>query len=466
MKSFFATLLFFHGLFLPGMAQSRPAFIHRLYPAPLSLLQVDLQVKCSNRAGARCWLRFYDSLDHLLLAYPGEPLAAAPAFQKTGFYTEAPPFTRYAELTVEPDSGVGGGIAVDSFRAKLHAGEPEKFPASGIDMDEYMRPFWRSDTIFNETVLLLSKQGAPAMGNLLYMPDQVLSVRSFDQRNVFSEKTDYRIKGRTIMRRENSRMPFRADTSFDTKNDLAWFNLQSQWVLLTYTHKDKWMGPVPGFRGNLLPETLGKLRSRAPLNIVAYGMSITRGLNVSGYDSVPPYMPTYMQLFAAALGKIYGDEQIRLYNAALPGALVSWGAEYAGRYINPLRPDLVVLDFGMNDFWRYDPEQFRKYMETIVRKVREANPHAEFLLLSNMQFDPDYILDSDKHKNFYLENMQGYAAVLRSMETTGIVNLDMNTISGILYTKKKAKDCIANPLHPNDYLARWYAQGMTTLFLP
>jgi lysophospholipase L1-like esterase len=261
-------------------------------------------------------------------------------------------------------------------------------------------------------------------------------------------------------------MPFRADTSFDTKNDLAWFNLQSQWVLLTYTHKDKWMGPVPGFRGNLLPETLGKLRSRAPLNIVAYGMSITRGLNVSGYDSVPPYMPTYMQLFAAALGKIYGGEQIRLYNAALPGALVSWGAEYAGQYINPLRPDLVILDFGMNDFWRYDPGQFRKYMETIVRKVREANPHAEFLLLSNMQFDPDYILDSDKHKNFYLENMQGYAAVLRSMETTGIVNLDMNTISGILYTKKKAKDCIANPLHPNDYLARWYAQGMTTLFLP
>jgi len=27
-----------------------------------------------------------------------------------------------------------------------------------------MRPFWRSDTIFNETVLLLSEKGMPAYG--------------------------------------------------------------------------------------------------------------------------------------------------------------------------------------------------------------------------------------------------------------------------------------------------------------
>ena len=111
----------------------------------------------------------------------------------------------------------------------------------------------------------------------------------------------------------------------------------------------------------------------------------------------------------------------------------------------------------------YTPDQFKAYVETIIRKVRSAGPEAEFLLLSNMKFDPGYILDSDKNKAFYMDNMQGYQRVLQQLEAPGIVNLDMNTISGILYRCKKPKDCIANPLHPNDYLVRWYAQGLLAL---
>ena len=81
-----------------------------------------------------------------------------------------------------------------------------------------------------------------------------------------------------------------------------------------------------------------------------------------------------------------------------------------------------------------------------------------------MDFDPEYILNSDKNKKFYADNMQGYKKVLAAMETKGINNLDMTSLSDIIYKYKKAKDCIANPLHPNDYLARWYAQTMVSLF--
>jgi hypothetical protein len=52
------------------------------------------------------------------------------------------------------------------------------------------------------------------------------------------------------------------------------------------------------------------------------------------------------------------------------------------------------------------------------------------------------------------------------METKGVVNLDMYSISDFVYKIKKAKDCIANPLHPNDYLARWYAQALASLLIP
>jgi lysophospholipase L1-like esterase len=206
---------------------------------------------------------------------------------------------------------------------------------------------------------------------------------------------------------------------------------------------------------------------------VAYGMSITRGLDVSGYDGVPPYMPTYVDLFARQLRKVYGYDGaaipkgnspvLRLINAGLPGSTVDWGAQYAGQYINPVRPDLVILDFGMNDFWRTAPPQFGEYIRTIIRKVRAVNPIAEFLLLSNMQFDPSYVLPSDKNKPFYETNMAGYNSVLRQLEGEGIANLDMTTLSGFLYQRKRAKDCLVNPLHPNDWMARWYAQGMVAL---
>src|SRR5262249_54536039 len=143
------------------------------------------------------------------------------------------------------------------------------------------------------------------------------------------------------------------------------------------------------------------------------------------------------------------------------GATVAWGAEYAEQYINPAHPDLVILDFGMNDFWRLEPAAFGDSIQTIIRKVRAANPDAEFLLLSNMLFDPAYILPSDKNKAFYEGNMKGYNEVLQKMQTKGIADVDMTSLSGYLYGRKAAKDCIANPLHPNDYLARWYVQAMT-----
>jgi hypothetical protein len=463
MKQIFAVFVF--SLFvLNGRAQQDSVFMRRLDTTPLSILQVDMQVKLGrDHSKAVAWLRFYDSAEHALLEYKGESVSGT-GFTKTGFYTETPPNAKYAVVSVEADSGVTGRISVDSFKTVLEpANNPQKH-SPRCDLDQYMIPFWNSDTIYNETILLLSKNGTAASGRLLFTPAKILSVKSFDLKTGYSKTTDYVLNGRTITRRKQSKMPFRTDTSFDTKKDLAWYNLQSQWIAVTYTHKDHWPGPVPVFKANMLPRTLSKLRSKSSLHIVAYGMSITRGLDVSGYDAVAPYMPTYVELFARALGKIYGDDQISLSNAGLPGALVSWGAEYADQYINPLKPDLLIIDFGMNDFWRYTAAEFKTYIETIIKKVRVVHPETEFLLLSNLQFDPDYILDSDKNKAFYQGNMQGYAKVLREMETTGIVNLDMTTLSGIIYSRKKAKDCLANPLHPNDYMARWYAQGMAALF--
>jgi GDSL-like Lipase/Acylhydrolase family len=260
-------------------------------------------------------------------------------------------------------------------------------------------------------------------------------------------------------------MRWRADSSFD-KKDLAWFDLQSQWVVVSYVHSDRWRGPVPVYSGERLTRVMGRLHAGGRVTIVAYGMSITRGMDVSGYDGVAPYMPTYAALFVEGLRARYPRADIRLYNAGLPGSTVAWGAQYAENYVPPLHPDLVLLDFGMNDFWRMPPAEFGDSVKTILRKVRGSVPAVEFILVSNMKFDPAYVSDSDSNKRFYVGNIVGYHSMLASLEGPGIAGLDMTDISDVLYREKKAKDCIVNPLHPNDYMARWYAQGLVAMVCP
>jgi hypothetical protein len=430
---------------------------------PFSILQFEMWVKCSDSAAkAYSFIKFYNAKNKLLLTYKTGAIKSL-EYISTGNYTEAPPFTKYATIGIERDSSAGFAF-VDSFTLQLNIGSPVVKHKPLCSLDEYMIPFWKGDTVFNEPVLMYSENGKPATGKLLYIPEKIISVKSFDFKNDYKSETDFSIKNNIITRNENSKMPFRADTSFDTKNNLAWYNLQSQWIVVTYIHKDRWLEPLPYYKPDLMPKTIAKLKSKSPLKIIAYGMSITRGLDVSSYDTVAPYMPTYIDLFARQLKKLYRNNNIKMYNAGLPGALVSWGADYASEYINPLKPDLVIIDFGMNDFWRYTPGEFKGYIETIIKKVKAGNANAEFLLISNMDFDPDYILNSDKNKKFYVDNMQGYKKVLATMETKGIISLDMTSLSDIIYKYKKAKDCIANPLHPNDYLARWYAQSMIALF--
>jgi beta-galactosidase len=435
----------------------------RIEAGELALVSYDVRLKPeSEEVRGYSFLRCYNAGDSLLLEYK-IPVSFTGKYESAGNYTETAAGTKYITIGVGK-AGNTGWLDAEGFRTELNPGETAAPHVPVCNLREYLRPFWKSDTIYNETVLLYSAAGAAANGRLLYQPDRVLSVQPFGLDSGYRKGTDYHIEGRTLIRTAESGMPARADTSFDPK-DLAWYNLQSQWVVVTYTHHDKWMGPAPGYQGEKLPGILKRLRSGLPVTIVAYGMSITRGFNVSGYDGVSPFMPSYLDLFVRGLRLRYPGAPIQFFNAGLPGATVAWGAQYTRQYVSPFHPNLVVIDFGMNDFWRMKPAEFGDSVRTIIRKVRMTDPGAEFLLLANMKFDPAYVADSDKYKGFYTGNMAGYRDVLRSLTTTGTVMFDMTTLSDAIYRRKKAKDCVVNPLHPNDYLARWYAQGMIALLV-
>ncbi|MGZ3820249.1 MAG: SGNH/GDSL hydrolase family protein [Mucilaginibacter sp.] len=437
----------------------------RLPVSSLAIVQFNAYLKSSAKGvKGYSFIRFFNSRHKNLLEYKSNEIDSL-TYQQTGNYTETPANAVYMEIGIAKNSPGLGYIYADDFTIESDVTKHKGYHQPMVDLDQYMRPFWHSDTIFNETILLYAANGKPADGKLLYQPDHILSVKSFDLRTIYTSGKDYTQHGNVIERTANSAMPYRADTSFDTKKDLAWFNTQSQWVVVTYTHHDKWTGPVPAYKGAHLTNTMAKLRAKKPLRIAAFGMSITRGMNISSYDDVPPYMPNYIDLLARQLRKAYHYQGIKMYNAGLPGAIVEWGAEFAPQYINPLKPDLVIIDFGMNDFWRFTPEGFKGYILTIVAKIHAKNPKVEFLLLSNMKFDPAYMLDSDQYKSFYQGNLEGYSKVLKQLEARGVATVDMYEISDAVYQRKKAKDCISNPLHPNDYLERWYAQALSAALI-
>ena len=59
-----------------------------------------------------------------------------------------------------------------------------------ISLSDYLIPFWRADTVFDETVQLIKDNGK-AEGTLLFKARKILSVKSADQLKSFVRKKDW-----------------------------------------------------------------------------------------------------------------------------------------------------------------------------------------------------------------------------------------------------------------------------------
>ena len=209
-----------------------------------------------------------------------------------------------------------------------------------------------------------------------------------------------------------------------------------------------------------MPQTMRRLADHKPLTVVAYGDSITAWNQCLGL----PWRPALY----ADLGRTCSPGSLRsgrvgrdvtLYNAALGGMTSEWGKDNAASAVASLDPDLVLVGFGMNDFWSLSEADFRSNIAAIIDRVKAKNHKAEFVLISSIHFDPAYTKDPT-----YVGHFNSYIDALRSMTGPGVQLLDMAGISEALFKSKKAKDLLADPMHPDDFLARWYAQGLVAMF--
>ena len=336
----------------------------------------------------------------------------------------------------------------------LHA----QIPFGKSQEEAYMRPLWEKGTTINETVLLISEHGEAPHGRLLYEPEQILSVRDFCLKETFVEGKDFTVKGR-ILTALNPNLPHFLETrktNLGKTYKYSVFNFQQ--VAVTYTHKDKWEGYRTTWLGNNLPETMQCLK-QGHLKVVAFGDSISKGFGQSGEEDVLPGMPAWATLACNEVARKTGAK-IELINTSVGGIDSTWGASTTKNGVTEQKPDLVLLHFGQNDFWYQKPKAYANNITGMIAAAKHGNPKAEVILFAPMRFDP--------HMNHgtYWNAVGKYRKALLAMRTNGVEIIDMTQTSEELYQKKDPADFLVDSLHPNDYLARWYAQSLVAALVP
>lgn len=387
-------------------------------------------------AGGSC--TFYDSLCNPLLTVPSSE----------AIWSCAPAKARW--VVVSPLSG-------GYYEFPNYSNQPQE-----INFRAYLQPMWQSDTIVNELVLLT---GINSSARLMFRPAQILSVKNYDGSKIFVQGTDYAINGNTI-----TQLSSKVSETYAAQAGSGLWNTQhSSWTNITYIpDRSDWAGNgLFGFRGDQLPNTMAKLQQQQPLVVQALGMSLTAGLNVSGFAGDPnnftpdaPYMHSYIELFGEALRRHFGTS-VTVYNSSCGGKTAAWADQYCQAMVNPNQPDLVIIDMGMNDIWATTNNSFKTSIQNCIQKIKAACPQAEFILLGNML--PD-ITGMGAPANGAAK-MYGFLDQLKSLESPGVICFDMTTASDTIYRRKGAIHCTANALHPNDYMARWYAQGLSALLI-
>ena len=346
------------------------------------------------------------------------------------------------------------------------------YPMDRYDLDAYMIPYWSGNTVYQESVMPLENEdGTMDDISLLYKADKILSVRSSALDKEYVEGKDYeladgklRILGGDIPRVAYSQYyPMEpSEQAFTLRPDGEAYVLFSEGavfhnmqIAVTYTHSESFDGSIPAYQGTQLPKTIAKLNNNEPLTILLYGDSISVGGNSTQYVNAAPYAPIWPEMALAKLADIYGNTNIHFVNTSESGQNSIWGVENAQSLAADKKPDLAIIAFGMNDgSGRLSASDFCHNISAIMDTIKAENAACEFILVAPMLANPE--------ARSYVGNQELYASALREIAGDGAVVADMTQYHKNLLAHKRYMDMTGNNVnHPNDFLARAYAQVIT-----
>lgn len=339
--------------------------------------------------------------------------------------------------------------------------------------EEMFEPFWNSNVMYNETLVMVKEGSNVPSGRLLFNATKIISVRDYTLLHEYSEDEYYYEDGQLFLT-ENSAIPYLTDQQIYGENlpeGYAFSTYQGKnpnsnilftegvgivmhQIAVTYVHDDVWQGKTTTYLGDDLPNTISKLKSGEKLSIVLNGDSISTGANSSGKLGIEPYLDDFGTAFVKQLEKKY-DTTIDFYNTSLGGSLSSWGRDNVDPNINAYNPDLVIIGFGMNDgSFEVNPVIYKENIEFMIKSIKSRNENAEIILLSTILANPISMQD---------KNQEDYLPILQELtnEYDGVVLVDMTNLSKEMYKTKRGVDILANNInHPSDFLVRCYVMSL------
>lgn len=357
---------------------------------------------------------------------------------------------------------------------------------------------WESKTMYYETVgFRYDKNGNVVSGQLLYEPDKIFGVYSWDWQTPFTEGVDYAMDGRRILWLPGSAIqvyPYDRNLPPYAEGEepgfgVTWFDktrhvsidpeaYQFQ-VAVVYSHHGEWAGKVPKSERDKLPKTFEKLRMGKSLNVVYFGDSIAAGREASGqdeevlgarYGEVPgtfiqreihlvinrePHLPSFARLMSNSLQNAYPQAKINHINRSAPAHNTFWALWACEDTVNIRKPDLCVLAFGMNSADR-SVDEFRDHIKRLIEMISAKNPECEFILMSTHEPNRDaeiylhHVLMEQEEQLYSLQQEMKQNIAVAPVHSTFRTMYDMGKSFG---------DLTGNNInHPNDFSIIVYAQ--------
>ena len=396
--------------------------------------------------------------------------------------------------------------------------KPEEKPfVYDYGFHEQVMPFWQSDVIYNEPVLLLEETpGGVSSGKLMLEPAEIYSVRDYSLKREWKRGVDWEYRdgkivrldgsdipyfteenlhGRDLMRRsygENGeiiREPFGVenptfqtvsgeDTVIYTETPLI-FEYQ---IFVTYKYKEgSYKGPVQPYLGDKLPLLEQKIRTGEDIRMLLLGDSISCGGCSSSNINSEPFMKNWYELFADAVAEASGGN-VKMDNSYSVGGQISdWSLSSSGESVNGVslnkaqaavlkeKPDLILIGWGMNDgTWHENQdllaENVLKIIDSITFVYKEP---VEFIVIGTCMPNDNgacYVLDSGVRKPLY-GFQPTYSASLAEMcaSVDNAVFVDAGEIHRYAIANKKYEDMTVNNVnHPNDFVIRIYAMNLSS----
>ncbi len=387
--------------------------------------------------------------------------------------------------------------AAAGYRAAARGGETdmsEDYICNSYEWDKYTSPFWKGGIVYNEAVYPIKDQNGGTTYTLMYTPDVVTAVYDAQFKVKYREGVDYKISGNKITFLPTGAMPIKEYTYLhptnnmipagysgwspyykrhaagDGKYDYHTAEVARQYINVTYTHSDVWNGPVPAQHSDLLPRTAAKIQNKGSLNVVYYGDSLCGGARASAYENIYPYAEWWNQQITTALKKGCGVNVNATYSSVGGSTASSMSSSSTiAQYVMPYNPDLVVIEFGVNDAQNESvgdgnssalKSSFKNAVMSIITQIRARYPDCEFLLVA--PFYSNVALFGKVYFEVCRDALNEIASTV-----SGSAVADVTTIHDYLLGFKNYADFSGDNLcHPNDYMSRIFSQVCLEAIVP